>query len=30
VRQSYGIDSCRLQPIIRHHPDAEYRVPKLD
>jgi hypothetical protein len=30
VRQSYGIDSCRLQPIIRHHPDGEYRVPKLD
>ena len=30
VRQSYGIDSCRLQPIIRHHPDGEYRVPRLD
>lgn len=29
VRQSTGIDSCRLQPIIRHHPDGEYRVPKL-
>jgi hypothetical protein len=30
VRQSNGIDSCRLQPIIRHHPDGDYRVSKLD
>lgn len=30
VRQSTGIDSCRLQPIIRHHPDGEYRVSKID
>ena len=30
VRQSSGIESCRLQPIIRHHPDGEYRVPKLE
>jgi len=30
VRQSNGIESCRLQPIIRHHPDGEYRVPKLE
>jgi len=30
VRQSHGIDSCRLQPIIRHHADGEYRVPKID
>ena len=30
VRQSYGIDSCRLQPIIRHHSDSDYRVPKVD
>lgn len=29
VRQSYGIESCRLQPIIRHHLDGEYRVPKV-
>ena len=26
IRQINGIDSCRLQPIIRHHPDGEYRV----
>ena len=30
VRQNHGIDSCRLQPIIRHHPDGDYRVPKID
>ena len=30
VRQSNGIESCRLQPIIRHHPDGDYRVPKND
>lgn len=30
VRQSYGIDSSRLQPIIRHHPDGDYRVQKID
>lgn len=30
VRQSQGIDSCRLQPIIRHHPDGEYRVSKVE
>ena len=30
VRQSHGIDSCRLQPIIRHHADGEYRVPRID
>lgn len=30
VRQTAGIDSCRLQPIIRHHPDSEYRVSKID
>jgi hypothetical protein len=30
VRQSIGIDSCRLQPIIRHHPDGDYRVSKID
>jgi len=26
VRQIQGIDSNRLQPIIRFHPDADYRV----
>ena len=30
VRQTNGIDSCRLQPIIRHHPDGDYRVTKVD
>lgn len=30
IRQINGIDSCRLQPIIRHHPDGEFRVQKLD
>lgn len=30
VRQNHGIDSCRLQPIIRHHPDSDYRVPKIE
>lgn len=30
VRQTAGIDSCRLQPIIRHHPDSEFRVSKPD
>ena len=30
VRQTKGIDSCRLQPIIRYHPDSDYRVPKMD
>lgn len=30
VRQNQGIDSCRLQPIIRHHADSEYRVAKID
>lgn len=30
VRQTNGIDSCRLQPIIRHHLDGEYRVSKID
>jgi len=26
VRQIAGIDSNRLQPIIRFHPDSDYRV----
>lgn len=26
VRQVTGIDNSRLQPIIRFHPDSEYRV----
>jgi len=26
VRQIQGIDSNRLQPIIRFHPDSDYRV----
>ena len=26
VRQITGIDSNRLQPIIRFHPDSDYRV----
>ena len=30
IRQINGIDSCRLQPIIRHHPDGEYRVQKVE
>lgn len=30
VRQNYGIDSCRLQPIIRYHPDSDFKVPKID
>ena len=30
VRQSFGIESCRLQPIIRHHPDGDYRVSKIE
>jgi len=30
VRQSNGIDSCRLQPIIRHHPDGDFRVSKIE
>ena len=30
VRQSTGIESCRLQPMIRHHLDGDYRVSKID
>lgn len=30
VRQTTGIDSCRLQPIIRHHPESDYRVAKIE
>ena len=30
VRQVTGIDSSRLQPIIRYHPDAEFRAAKGD
>lgn len=30
VRQSSGIESCRLQPIIRHHPDGDYRVSRIE
>ena len=26
VRQIAGVDSNRLQPIIRFHPDSDYRV----
>lgn len=30
VRQNNGIDSCKLQPMIRHHPDGDFRVSKID
>ena len=30
MRQATGIESCRLQPMIRHHLDGDYRVGKLD
>ena len=30
VRQIYGIDSNRLQPIIRFHPDSDYRVQYIE
>lgn len=26
IRQIYGVDSNKLQPIIRFHPDTDYRV----
>ena len=29
VRQIVGIDSNRLQPIIRNHADTEYRVQQI-
>jgi hypothetical protein len=30
VRQIVGVDSNRLQPIIRHHPDTDYRVKYIE
>jgi len=26
VRQTYGIESSRIQPIVRFHPDTDYRI----
>ena len=30
VRQISGIDSNRLQPIVRYHPDTDYRVKYIE
>ena len=30
VRQITGIDSSKLQPIIRAHPDTDYRIKYID
>lgn len=26
VRQTHGIESSRIQPIVRFHPDTDYRI----